>query len=315
VICLRVLRIVSYPGGNAFASGLRRTLHVIALAIFAIGGLTSQVAPAQVKSGGTVTADSATPVSWVQTGVANELRMIDQAGNFPLRYRSRRVDAKADTTRDIIEAREGTVARMIERDGRPLTASEDALERQRLTALLNSPGEFARRRKHEAAARGYMMDMIRELPRAMIFTFDPGQPQRPGSSSPQVVINFTPNPHYKAPSMIATVLTGLEGRMWISRDSHCLTRIEVRVLRPVDIGWGMLARIYPGGTAELEQVDTGGDRWALSRVREDVTVREMMLRTAQQRVAVDAGNFQVLPALVSYQEAIRLLLATPLPKG
>jgi hypothetical protein len=253
-----------------------------------------------------------TPRSWVEAAAVNEQHIINDDGSFPLRYRIRKVDAKNDVTRDIIESRQGTVARLVQRNGQPLTAQEDAAERARLTAMLNSPGDFIKHHKRDNAARGYSMDLVLEMPRAMIYTYTPNQPQRPNATGQEVVIDFTPDPHYKPPTLVADILTGLQGRLWIDRKSLRVTRVEGRVLHPVDFGWGMLARIYPGGTVEFEQANAGGDRWAYSHLRENITIREMMLKTVQQHTDMDAADFKILPAPVSYQEAIHILLATPL---
>jgi hypothetical protein len=291
-----------------------RALQCAALPVFAFAALCASALcvhaqpPAKAPD-----LEASTPQSWVETGATNEVRIIENAGNFPLRYRTRKVDAKGDALRDVIEAREGTVARIIERDGRSLTPEEDAAERARLTGLMDTPGDIARHKKRENSNRVYLLELIRAFPHAMLFTYVPGQPQRPDSAAPQVVIDFKPDPQYKSTGMVTGVLAGLEGRLWIGRDSHCLNRIEVRIVKPVDLGWGMLARIYPGGTAEFEQVDAGGDRWTFSHVRQNVTIREMLIKTMQEHMSVDAADFQVLPAPISYKDAIRTLLATPLP--
>jgi hypothetical protein len=252
------------------------------------------------------------PRSCIEAAAVNEQHIINDDGSFPLRYRIRKVDAKNDVTRDIIESKQGTVARLVQRNGQPLTAQEDAAERARLTGMLGSPSDFIKHHKRDNAARGYSMDLVREMPRAMIYTYTPDQPQRPNAAEQEVVIDFTPDPHYKPPTLVADILTGLQGRMWIDRKSLRVTRIEGRVLHPVDFGWGMLARIYPGGTVEFEQANAGGDRWAYSHLRENITIREMMVKTVQQHTDMDAADFKILPAPVSYQEAIHILLATPL---
>lgn len=257
--------------------------------------------------------EASAPRSWVEAAAANEERIIDDDGSFPLRYRMRKVDTKNDTTRDIIETRQGSVARLVQRNGQPITAAEDALERDRLNGMINSPSEFIKHHKHDSAARSYSITLVRQLPQAMIFTYVPGQPQPPDASSRQIVIDFKPDPAFKPKAMIENVLTGLEGRAWIDAKSMRVTRIEARVLHAVDFGWGMLARIFPGGTVEFEQAHAGGERWAYSHVRENLTVREMMVKTVQQHAVMDAADFQILPAPVSYQEAIHMLLATPIP--
>jgi hypothetical protein len=276
---------------------------IIAVA-FAAYGAPAQKPPVDIAA--------STPQSWVEAAAANEQHIINDDGSFPLRYRTRKVDAKNDVTRDVIESRQGTVARLVQRNGQPLTPAEDAAERTRLTEMLASPSDFIKHHKRDNAARGYSMDLVREMPRAMLYTYTPGQPQRPNVAQPEVVIDFAPDPHYKPPSLITDILTGVQGRMWIDSKSLRVTRIEGRVLHSVDFGWGMLARIYPGGTVEFEQSNAGGDRWAYSHLRENITIREMMLKTVQQHTDMDAADFKILPAPVSYQEAIHILLATPL---
>ena len=261
--------------------------------------------------GPTTTIESVPAKSWAEAAAANEQRIIRDDGQFPLRYRIRKVDAKNDTTRDMIESRQGAVGRLVQRNGQPLSATEDAAERERLNGLLTSPKDFMKHHKRDETTRNYSVQLVGELPGAMLFTYAPGQPQRPSFATPQVVIDFTPDPTYKSQSMITQMLTGLEGRAWIDRSSLRVLRIEGRVLHPIDIGWGMVAKVFPGGTIELEQVNAGSDRWTFSHLRSNLTIREMMVKTVQQRTAMDAAAFKILPAPVDFQDAIRLLLATP----
>ena len=212
-----------------------------------------------------------TPQSWADVAVSNEVSIIESEGRVPVRYRQRKVDAKGDTTREIIETRDGTVARMVERDGKPLTAAEDAGERDRMNAEIADPDAFIKHHKRDKATREDAKELIRLLPRAMIFSYAPAQPQRPGIDSPQVVIDFRPDPAFHPPTMAADLLTGIEGRVWIDARSHCMIRVEARVLHAVNFGFGVVAKIFAGGTVEFEQTRAIGDRWAYSHMEEHLT--------------------------------------------
>jgi len=148
------------------------------------------------------------------------------------------------------------------------------------------------------------------MPQAMLFTYTPGQPQSPGATSPQIVIDFHPDPAFKPPTMLSDALTGLEGRMWIDAQSHRVVRIEGHVLHPVNFGWGFVARIYPGGTVSFEQTNAGGDRWVYSHLDTHLTMR-VIVKTVPMNETMSAANFQVLPAPVSLEEAVHQLLAMP----
>jgi hypothetical protein len=252
------------------------------------------------------------PRSWVDAAAKNGLAII-QDDDHPMRYRMRKVDRKGDTTREVIESAQGNVARMVQRDGRPLSAAEDAAERDRLNDILKSPQDFLKHEERGSAERNYVVQLIKLLPSAMIYTYAPGQPQPPGSTSRQIVIDFRPDPAFHPPTMISELLTGLAGRVWIDARAQTMTRIQGTVLHPVNFGWGVVAKIYPGGSIELEQQLVGGKRWAYSHLEEDLTVREMMLRTVKDKTQMNAWDFKLLPAPMSFQDAVRALLAMPVP--
>jgi hypothetical protein len=155
------------------------------------------------------------------------------------------------------------------------------------------------------------MKLVGMMPEAMIYSYAPGQPQSKGAEGNQVVLDFHPNPTFHPPTMFADALTGLEGRVWIDARSHYLTRIEARVLHPVNMGFGLVAKIYPGGTLELEQAHIGGDQWVYSHFDEHLTTRLLMVKNYPENTVITSWNFRTMPSLLSYQDGIRLLLAMP----
>jgi len=300
---------------TAFCRGARPLTGLVAAGVIAL--LCGFAAPNTVRSGqsGAQTSGlpAGTPRSWVEAATTNELHIIDDDGSAPLRYRMRKIDERSDTTREEIETRQGDVARLIERNGQPITASEDDAEKERLNAILRSPSEFIRHHKRDSATRKDVMPIVGLMPQAMIYSYVPGQPQQPGVKSPQVVIDFKPDPKFKPPTMFADLLTGVEGRMWIDAESHRLTRIEGHVLQPINFGFGLVGHIYPGGTIELEQANAGGDRWVYSHLALHLSLRAMMVKTIPEDNQMTASDFRPLPAPVSFQDAVRLLLAMPVP--
>jgi hypothetical protein len=157
------------------------------------------------------------------------------------------------------------------------------------------------------------MKVIALLPAAMTYSYTPGQPQLKGADGPQVVLDFHPNPAFRPPTILATVLTGLEGRVWIDEQSHFVVRIEADVLQPVNFGLGVVAKIFPGGKVALDQKPAAGGRWVYSRIDEDLVVRVLMLKTLSEKGTVTSWDFQRMSALLPYRDAIRMLLAMPIP--
>ena len=252
-------------------------------------------------------------VAWVQLAAQHELRIIDDDGTFPVRYTVHKIDSHGDNTRVVIESKQGGVARTILHDGKPLTPEADTAERQRLNDILADPATWLKHQKRDLASRSYATDLIKLMPSAMIYTYVPGQPQPPNATTPQIVIDFKPDPSFQPPSTLAEVLTGIEGRMFIDPHALVLTRVEGRIVRPVNFGWGMLAHFYPGGTIDFEQSDAGSGRWIYSHVDENITVREMMVHTSVEKNKMTATDIHLLPAPIDYRDAIQTLLNMPLP--
>jgi hypothetical protein len=251
--------------------------------------------------------------TWIVSAVNTELNALRHKGSY-LRYHMHVVDAKGDQLRDVIESKDGSVARLIMRSGRPLTAEEDQAERDRLQAMLDSPASFARHMKNDAQEKKTAEELIKLMPDAMLYSYVPGQPQTPnGGGQMQIVIDYKPNPHFSPPTTISQALQGLRGRVWMDSQSRQLIRIEGEIFQSVNFGWGVVAHIYPGGKLLLEQTNAGGGRWIFSHFLEEVTVRALMVKTVKVHEDVHASDFQTLPGPMSYQDAIHVLLNTPLP--
>jgi hypothetical protein len=276
--------------------------------------------PARGQSGDTTGHESATnplarpPRSWAVDTVANELLALHHRGSY-LRYRMHVVDVKNDYVRDVIESKDGTVARMILKNGRALTEEEDKAERQRLNDMIASPSDYAKHVQHEEEGKKLADQLMRLLPDAMIYSYTPGQPQTgKNHGALEVVLDYEPNPKFNPPMTTAEALKGLKGRVWIDANSRQLVRMDGTIFRAVNFGWGMLAHIYPGGYLMIEQTNAGGNRWIFTKFIEQVKVRALMVKTINIDTKVEAGSFETLSGPIGYQDAVRMLLDTPLPK-
>jgi hypothetical protein len=266
-----------------------------------------------------VAQDTAAPLAaparaWAVACANNEVAVIQHPGSY-LRYQLHTIDGKGDQVRDQIETPEGTVSRLIRRDGRPLAHEEDAAERDRLNSLASSPSAFARHARRDQDGKKTGSDLVKLMPDAMLWSYAPNQPQLPSQHAgdpPLIVLDFKPNPAWSPPSLDSELLTGLAGRVWIDPRSRQMAHLEAVVSHAVNIGWGMLAHVYPGGTATVDQINAGGQRWIVSHVVEQMTVQALMVRNVKQRLLSNTANPQPVPPM-GYQQAIKILLDTPLP--
>lgn len=224
------------------------------------------------------------------------------------------VDQKGDRVREIIESKDGSVARLLYRDGHPLTPEQDAAERSRLNAMLASPSDFARHIRRDDESKKIAHDIVQILPDAMLYSYAPDQPPSGiNGNAPEVVLDFKPNPSFNPPTTTSEALTGLMGRLWIDANTKNVVRMDANIFRPVNFGWGILAHLYPGGKISLDQADIGSQHWILTRFTQQVTVRALMVKSMKVESTVQTSDFQILPGPITYQQAIKQLLDTPLP--
>jgi hypothetical protein len=292
----------------------RRWLTAASLTLLSIAGL-----PAHAQAPSTPAAPvndaqllSIPPRTWAADAAKNELVALHHKDSY-LRYRMHAVNEKGDLVRDVIESKDGTVARLILKDGKPLTKEQDDAERQRLNDMIASPATYLKHVKNGESDRKIADTIVPMMPDAMIYTYTPGQPQiATNSGTPQIVLDYQPNPKFVAPNTEAEALSGLQGRMWIDAKTHYLVRMEGTIFRPVNLGWGVLAHIYPGGKLMMNQADAGNNRWLFTSFSMELSVRALMVKTLKVQSHVESSGYQTLSAM-SYQDAVRLLLDTPLP--
>src|ERR1700719_3815599 len=170
------------------------------------------------------------------------------------------VNEKGDQVRDVIESKDGTVARLILKDGKPLTEEQNKAEQQRLSSMIDSPAAYAKHVKNGESEKTMADKLVPLMADAMINTYTPGQPQA-GRNGGRVesVLGHKPHPQLVPPNTEAQALTGLEGRVSIDAKTRYVVRMEGTISRGVNFGWGMLAHIYPGGKVVMTQTNAGGN--------------------------------------------------------
>jgi hypothetical protein len=157
---------------------------------------------------------------------------------------------------------------LIARDGKPLPADEaghqSELVREECAKRANqSADERARRMAKYHHSQQRMFDLMREMTRALDFTFA-GDATEGGHSV--YVLRATPRSGYQPPNHEARVLTAMQGKLWIDRESHRWVRVEAEVTRPVRFGL-FFAEVYPGTRFLLEQAPVAGGVWMPTRFR------------------------------------------------
>ncbi len=246
--------------------------------------------------------------------VENEIKDLSHEGMY-LRYRVHKVDTKGDVIRDLIETKDGTVARLIARNNRPLTPEENRAELDRLASMMSHPEEYARHQRRDQAEKDHAKGVLEMIPKGLFFEVVSPQEVVPGHSAPDprlVELTFKPNPNFQPPTIESQVLTSMAGRVWIDSQEQQIVRLEVHLVSDAAFGWGLLAKIYKGDSVIMDQTDAGEHHWIMTHLSQKITLRALMVKTVRLDTEEDISHFEVLHRGMSYQEGIKVLEDTPL---
>jgi hypothetical protein len=152
--------------------------------------------------------------------------------------------------------------RLITVNGKPLLPEQQGREQQKLdTTVVERQKESQQERgqriaKYEKEREGDHL-MMEQLTKALDFKLV-GE-QRLGAQD-VYVLKATPHPGYEPLNNEAKVLMGMEGKLWIDKQTFQWLKVEATVIRPVSIG-GFLAEVEPGTHFELEKMPLADDIW------------------------------------------------------
>jgi len=221
-----------------------------------------------------------------------------------MRYRLRKTSPRLTSTKEILETRDGDVARLIAIGDKPLSATAEANEQARLSALIGDPVKQRRRKQAEDDDAGRALKVLRALPSAFVY-----QDAGPGEGPTGQVEKFTfrPNPAFDPPDIETQVLPAMTGEIWIDPVHLRVARLGGHLERDVDFGWGILGRLNKGGWIVIEQADVGGGQWRTVRFQMQMSGR-VVFKPRVFDTTEEQTNYAPAPAGISYQKAIETLL-------
>ncbi|MGB6742413.1 MAG: hypothetical protein WBE38_02065 [Terracidiphilus sp.] len=238
----------------------------------------------------------------VDRSLANELRAA-QDTSHPMRYLLRKASPRLTTAKQIVETRDGAVARLISINGNPLSAADEQKEQARLDALLADPGMQRHRKQSEDTDTGRALKVLRALPQAFLYQYT-GFADAPGGR--QERFTFKPNPAFNPPDLETEVLTAMSGEILIDAAHERVARLEGHLQQDVDFGWGILGRLYKGGWIVIEQADVGGGQWRTVRFQMQMTGR-VFFKTRVFDTTEEQTQFAPVPVGLGYVQAIEML--------
>jgi hypothetical protein len=242
----------------------------------------------------------------VQHALASEINVASRAGQ-PMRYTLRRITPHLSTTKKLIETSDGDVARLIEVNGKPLSAGAEEKEMARLDALEANPADQDHRKQTENTDTARAMKILRALPKAFLYTYT-----GPGTSAegPVETYSFVPNPAYSPSGMETQILTAMTGKITVDADAQRVVHLEGHLNHDVTYGWGILGRLNKGGWIAIDQAPVTEGHWRTVRMQLAMTGRILFL-TKTYDTLQEQSDYAPVPQGMGYREAIGMLKKDP----
>jgi hypothetical protein len=242
------------------------------------------------------------PVALVRAASWNELHATNSA--HPFRFRLRKQDENGSTTKDIIETKDGDIARLIAVNDKPLIPDRAQAERARLDNLLAHPELQAHRHKKEQDDSNRSNEMVRLLPDAFLYTYR-GTVNTP--NGPAWRLSFIPNQNFIPPDREAQVYHGMAGELWIDCAQKRMARLDAHLISDVNFGWGVIGRLYKGGTILVMQKDVGENHWETIQLKLNLTGKILMVHSVTFQTLEDSSDFRPVSNTLTYKDAIHIL--------
>lgn len=241
----------------------------------------------------------------VGRALASEARAAQEMSQIghPMSYRLRKSSPQLTSTKQIIETRDGFVARLVAVNDRPLNAVDEQKEQARLDTLLNDPRLQQHRKQSESGDAERALKVLRVLPSAFLYQF-----AGTDKSANGVVEKFTfkPNPRFEPPDLETGILTAMAGDLWIDPIQERVVRLAGHLEQDKTLGWGLLAQLDKGGWVEIEQADVGGHQWRIVHFKMVMNGR-VLFKAKNSDTDQQYTDFVPLPKGLSYQQAIQML--------
>lgn len=156
--------------------------------------------------------------------------------------------------------------RLISRNGKTLTAAEEAKQQRKLTAEVEK-----RRKKVEGAKDPSAFDkrqlrqreLANEVPKAFDFKI---LREEAYQGRPVWVIQATPKPGYRPANDQAKLLTKIKGVLWVDKSEYQWVKADVDFFEAATFGL-FVVKLLPGAKVEIRQRWVNGEVWLPEYVR------------------------------------------------
>jgi hypothetical protein len=214
-------------------------------------------------------------------------------------YRDRDDSEDKRALYETVETRQGSLRRLIELNGKPLTPDAAHAEDERIRRYLNDASDQAKARKNGAHDDAQAEEMLKMLPQAFIWTVAGETPQT-------LTLHYSPNPAFNPPDMQSRVMGIMGGEMIIARDGNRIRTLKGHLTQEVKFGFGIFGHLNQGGTFDIERRQVGDGHWQITESHVHIGGKALLFKNIGQQSDEVKTDWKPSPA-ETLQAAARTL--------
>jgi hypothetical protein len=213
-------------------------------------------------------------------------------------------DGKQET-REVVETRSGSLDRLIEIAGKPLTDAQQGEETKRILRLSHNPGEQRKLEQTRRKDAEQCNSFLKMIPDAFLFEYA-------GESGTLVEVTFKPNPRFDPPNREAKVLHEMAGEIWVDAKQQRLVSINGQIMNEVKFAGGLLGHLEKGGQFMVKRSEIAPGQWEVAEMNVDMRGKVLLFKTISVRQREIHKNFERVPDDLTMSDAAGILLKQPL---
>jgi len=257
---------------------------------------------ASVPLAGTETASDPTkiPPKQLVREVVNQEVDSSEADHSRWMYRQQHTDPRSNELKECIDTSEGTICRVLARNGHPLTPQEEQQEIQQIQELARNPARLREQQKARRQDADRALKMEQLLPDAFDYEYD-------GREGRYVCLRFRPALNFRPPDRESRVFHGMVGSLLVDPESKRLVAIKGQLGKDVDFGLGLLGRLRRGGSFQVRREEVGKGVWQTTLLDVNIHGRAIFFRTINARQHEVTDNFKRVPSNLTVAQAASML--------
>ena len=247
----------------------------------------------------------------LQAVKANEDKVDDLLEKYT--YTEKQTDREADASGQLREKKSETfeltfykgnrIKRLIEKNGKPLSANELESENKRIEKRVRElekketeKEKKASKEREVAQETGGTPDgeqgqriSIADVLRASKLT----NPRRERFRNREVIVfDFEPLPGYKPQKRVEKFFGKTAGAIWVDANDKQVARVEARLVEAYKVAGGLLASLKEGATFVLEQDRINNEIWLPTRADINLSLKVLLVKGINANSVIEYGNYK-----------------------